>query len=238
MGNGPVVSQAVDRAMELLGKFRFVPANILARECFPDAVESSRAPMTSRMLKKLREAGLVDRQMVLGRTWVHWLTEEGARAQDIEGGRGVGVKLAEYEHDLAILRLWLILKDDPRVETIVTERQARSECPDPSQNPWAVPITRQSGKKGYAWPDLITTGSNGQWGHEVEWTTKNKQRLRLLMLAYGYHPDYSGGMYYGTPTSQHVIEECAAAVNNSLADGGYGRQIITRDLSEALGEDL
>ena len=232
-----MASQAVFDVTSLLAKFRFVPSDVIGQECFPHVTVNSRRQMTSKVLIQLRDSGLVDRQMVLGRTWVYWLTEEGARAQDVEGGRGVGVKLAEYEHDLAILRLWLILKNDPRVETIVTERQARSECPDPSQNPWAVPITRQSGKKGYAWPDLITTGSNGQWGHEVEWTTKNKQRLRLLMLAYGYHPDYSGGMYYGTATSQHVIEECAAAVNNALADGGYGRQIITRDLSEALGED-
>lgn len=232
-----MASQAVFDVTSLLAKFRFVPSDVIGQECFPQVTVNSRRQMTSKVLIQLRDSGLVARQMVLGRTWVYWLTEEGARSQDVEGGRGVGVKLAEYEHDLAILRLWLILKNDPRVETIVTERQARSECPDPSQNPWAVPITRQSGKKGYAWPDLITRGSNGQWGHEVEWTTKNKQRLRLLMLAYGHHPDYSGGMYYGTATSQHVIEECAAAANNALADGGYGRQIITKDLSEALGED-
>ena len=221
--------------MELLAKFRFVPTDVIRDECFSHYKDETRIRIANRVLKQLRDNKLVDRQLVFGRMWVHWLTEEGARSQDVEG-RGVGVKLAEYEHDLAIIKLWRTLKNDPRVDQVITEREARSECPDPEENDWAIPITRQTGRKGYAWPDLITIGSNGRWGHEVEWSRKNKQRLRLLMLAYGHDPRYTGGLYYSTRSSHAVIDECSHIVNDRLAEGGYGRQIIVRSLTDALGE--
>ncbi|RTE49073.1 hypothetical protein [Actinobaculum sp. 352] len=226
-------TNAIYTTLELLAKFRFVPAAIIGREVFPHVSDTSRAPMTSRVLKRLREDGLIDRQMVLGRTWVHWLTEAGAHALDVEGGKG-GVKLAEYEHDLVIVHLYLTLREHPLVERIITEREARSECPDAENNPWAIPITRQSGKAGYAWPDIITVGPNGRWGHEVEWTRKNKQRLRLLMLAYGHHADYTGGVYYTTPQTSTLINEAATTVNDRLWESGYGRQIITRNLTDTI----
>lgn len=231
-----MVSAKVFDVMRLLAKFRFVPTDVIQQECFPNSTEHSREEMTSRVLRQLRAHGLVESQVILGRTAVHWLTEEGAKGNDVEGGRHVGVRLAEYEHDLAIIQLWLKLKKNPIVETIITEREARSEGLDPEENDWAIPIVRQSGKPGYAWPDLITIGSNGRWGHEVEWTQKGKQRLRLLMLAYGHDARYSGGLYYTTDASRNVIEEAAEIVNQRLAESGYGRQIITKDLNDAIGD--
>ena len=231
-----MASESVVAVMQLLARFRFVPSDVIREECFSGYKTESQMRIANRTLKQLRDRGLVDSEIVFGRTWVHWLTEEGARANDVEGGRGVGPKLAEYEHDLSIIKLWQVLREDPRVERIVTEREARSEGPDPSENEWAIPITRQSGTKGYAWPDLITIGSNGRWGHEVEWTRKNKQRLRLLMLAYGRDARYSGGIYYSTRANHAVITECAEIVNERLAEGGYGRQIITWELADKLEE--
>lgn len=103
--------------------------------------------MARRALAELRDDGLIASRIIFGRSPVHWLTEDGARAMDVEGGRGVGVRLAEYDHDLAVLRLYLILRNDWRVETIMSEREIRSAEPVPVYNEWAIPITRPRAKK-------------------------------------------------------------------------------------------
>ncbi len=56
------------------------------------------------------------------------------------------------------------------------------------------------------------------------------------MLAYGRDSRYSGGIYYSTRANHAVINECAERVNERLAEGGYGRQIITWELADKLEE--
>ena len=77
---------------------------------------------------------------------------------------------------------------------------------------------------------VVTVGDVGVWGHEVEWSAKNKQRLRRLMIAYGRSRRYDGGIYYYTDSTRHVVESCATAANERLRDAGLGPQIITRSI--------
>ena len=212
------------RVVDLLSRFRFVPTRTIEAECFPNATSSSRREMARRALAELRENGLIESRLIFGRSPVHYLTESGAKAFDVEGGRGVGIRLAEYDHDLAVMRLYLTLRGNERVTTIMTEREIRSS------NEWAIPIVRSSGKEGYAWPDLVTVGDVGVWGHEVEWSAKNKQRLRRLMIAYGRSRHYDGGVYYYTDSARAVVESCATTANERLRDAGLGAQIITRPI--------
>lgn len=222
------------RVVDLLSRFRFVPTRTIEAECFPNATSSSRREMARRALAELRENGLIESRLIFGRSPVHYLTESGAKAFDVEGGRGVGVRLAEYDHDLAVMRLYLTLRGNSRVTTIMTEREIRSSGPDPASNEWAIPIVRSTGKEGYSWPDLVTVGDVGIWGHEVEWSAKNKQRLRRLMIAYGRSRHYDGGVYYYTDSARAVVESCAATANERLRDAGLGAQIITRPINESL----
>ena len=222
------------RVVDLLSRFRFVPTRTIEAECFPNATSSSRREMARRALAELRENGLIESRLIFGRSPVHYLTESGAKAFDVEGGRGVGVRLAEYDHDLAVMRLCLSLRSDNRVTTIMTEREIRSSGPDPASNEWAIPIVRSSGKEGHLWPDLVTVGDVGIWGHEVEWSAKNRQRLRRLMIAYGRSRHYDGGVYYYTSSTRAVVESCAATANERLRDAGLGAQIVTRSLNESL----
>ena len=135
------------RILDILFRFRYVKTRIIESECFPTATPRSRREMARRALAELRDDGLIASRIIFGRSPVHWLTEDGARAMDVEGGRGVGVRLAEYDHDLAVLRLYLILRNDWRVETIMSEREIRSAEPVPAYNEWAIPITRPRAKK-------------------------------------------------------------------------------------------
>ena len=89
-----MASESVVAVMQLLARFRFVPSDVIREECFSGYKTESQVRIANRTLKQLRDRGLVDSEIVFGRTWVHWLTEEGARANDVEGGRGVGPKLA------------------------------------------------------------------------------------------------------------------------------------------------
>ena len=73
------------RILELLARFRFAPIEVIRREALVNqSVETARA-YSIRRLKSLRECGLIDRETVLGRTAVHYLTESGAAFMGVEG---------------------------------------------------------------------------------------------------------------------------------------------------------
>ena len=79
--------------MQLLGRFRFVPSDVIREECFGGYKPESQRRIANRVLKRLQNQGLIDSEVIFGKTRVHWLTEEGAHHEDVEGSRGVGVKL-------------------------------------------------------------------------------------------------------------------------------------------------
>lgn len=225
------------RILQLLARFRFVPVETIRAECFPGQTPATARAYCSRRLKSLRECGLIDRETVLGRTAVHYLTEEGSQFMGVEGGAGVGVRLAEYHHDLAVLGAYLALRDRGDRPGLVTEREARSTCPDAEDNDYAIPITRPSGKQGVAWPDLVSgdVGEGALIGYEVEWTRKPKRRLILLMHGYGYSPHYRIGVYLTVPDTHERVTEAAADANASLMARGLGRPILVRPLADITG---
>lgn len=224
------------RILRFLGKFRFVPTRVIEAECFPAQSVKSAQAWTSRCLKKLRDNGLVERVQAFGGVWVHFLTESGSSLIGAEGSSGV--KLAEYQHDLLVLELWRVLFRRENVSGLVTERDARVIEADSVKNPYAIPITRVSGKQGVAWPDLIS-GERGYYtGYEVEYSPKNRVRLVHLMLGYGYSEDYRIGVYLTVPASATVVNECAVEANRILESRGLGRPIAVRSLDDVVKGDL
>ena len=230
------VSDSDIKILQLLARFRFVPVETIRAECFPGQTPATARAYCSRRLKHLREIGLTESQTVLGRAAVHYLTEEGSQFMGVEGGAGVGVRLAEYHHDLAVLGAYLALRDRGDRPGLVTEREARSTCPDAKDNDYAIPITRPSGKQGVAWPDLVSGDVGALIGYEVEWTRKPKRRLILLMHGYGHSPHYRIGVYLTVPDTHERVTEAAADANASLMARGLGRPILVRPLAGITGQ--
>ena len=142
------ISDADQRILALLAKFRFVPVEILRREVFPNQSRATAVAYASRRLSKLREIGLVCSQSVIGQSQVHYLSDEGASFMGVEGGAGVGVKLAEYAHDCACVDVYLALARRGDRPGLISEREARALSFDPELNSYAIPITRANGTKG------------------------------------------------------------------------------------------
>ena len=163
-----LVSESDQRILSFLAKFRFVPVEIIRAELFAHQRASSVKPYVSRRLKHLRDLGFVQSEYVLGKSQVHSLTPAGAEFMGVEGGPGAGVKLAEYAHDRACIDAYLALLHRGDRPHLITEREARALTTDPAENPYAIAITRASGKRGIAWPDIVSGERGSYIGYEVE----------------------------------------------------------------------
>lgn len=224
------------RILELLARFRFAPIEVIRREALANQSAETARAYSLRRLKHLREMGLVDRQLVFGKAPVHFLTEEGARLMGVEGGAGVGVRLAEYHHDLAVQNLYYALRDRGDRPGLVTEREARAVTFDAAANDYAIRVTRSNGKQGWAWPDLVSGDVGALIGYEVEWSKKNRRRLILLMHGYGGASAYRIGVYLTTPDTHALVEGAAEEANAALAVRGMGRPILVRPLESITGQ--
>lgn len=233
----PALTPTVRATLDLLGRFRFLTNEQLQRTLFSKDKPDTAVMKCNRTMRNLRTLGLADSQYLINKERVHYLTDEGARMLDVEGGH-VGVRLSDYEHDKAIVDLCFALEAMTNVDSVVTEREQRSEGYEAEHNQWAVPVIRPSGNKGYAWPDLISLNTNGQiWGHEVEWTPKDRQRMERLMYAYGACERFTGAVYYTTRATQNVVTVAADNMNQVLTEHGYGRQIVVRTLDTIISPE-
>lgn len=231
------ISDADIRILTLLAKFRFVPVETIRREVFANQSRSTAVAYTSRRLSKLRDSGLVQSQAILGKSHVHFLTDDGAKFMGVEGGAGVGIKLAEFAHDCACVDAYLSLFRRGDRPGLITEREARALSFDPETNSYAIPITRVNGAKGYAWPDMVS-GEDGQFiGYEVEWTKKSKRRLIHLMHGYGYSDHYRMGIYLTTPDSHSVVSSACEEANDTMQARGLGRPIAVFPLNNIIAND-
>ncbi len=243
-----------DEVRETLALFRSLPTSVIRDVCFPVGEygrESARV-LTGSVLRELQGAGLVDSGPVLGRELSWWLTRRGCVSAGFGRPDVVGPHLGEFEHDMAVVRVWRVLCDPglrglvvPRgasgvvdVEEVVTERvMGGLSGLDGKRSDFALPLVKESGKAGFAWPDLVTVGGDGRWGHEVEWSQKNRNRLERLMRAYALDGRYVGAVYYHRPGfngrrgTRGVVEDAARNVNEWLAGMGRGPCIVTRPLS-------
>ena len=224
------ISVSDGKILHLLSSFRFVPTSTIITQCFTEQSPSTAAPWVSRRLSKLRHEGLVDRMQVMGDGYVHFLTPQGAAFMGVEGNKDAGVKLSEYGHDLAVLQLYLALQEKQTLG-LMTERKAREKIAD-QNTPYALKVARQNGKRGIAWPDLVSGSEEALIGYEVEWTKKYARRLIQLMHAYAYTPSYRMGIYFTTNYTHAHVSACANEANSSLNARGLGRPIAVRKLSD------
>jgi len=155
----------------------------------------------------------------------------------VEGGSGAGVKLAEYAHDRACIDAYLALLHRGDRSGLITEREARALTTDPAENSYALAITRASGKKGIAWPDMISGEKGSYIGYEVEWSAKNKRRLIHLMHGYAYSANYRIGVSLPTPDSHRVVSEAAEEANTTLEARGMGKPIAVYPLAKVLDNE-
>jgi len=155
----------------------------------------------------------------------------------VEGGPGAGVKLAEYAHDRTCIDAYLALLHRGDRPHLITEREARALTTDPAENPYAIAITRASGKRGIAWPDIVSGERGSYIGYEVEWSPKNKRRLIHLMHGYAYSENYRIGVYLTTPDSHRVVSEAAEEANTTLEARGMGRPIAVYPLAKILDNE-
>ena len=81
---------------------------------------------------------------------------------------------------------------------------------DGKRSDFALPLVKESGKAGFAWPDLVTVGGDG----------------RYVGAVYYHRPGFNGRR--GTHC---VVEDAARNVNEWLAGMGRGPCIVTRPLS-------
>ena len=232
-----LVSESDQRILSFLAKFRFVPVEIIRAELFAHQRASSVKPYVSRRLKHLRDLGFVQSEYVLGKSQVHSLTPAGAEFMGVEGGPGAGVKLAEYAHDRACIDAYLALLHRGDRPHLITEREARALTADPAENPYAIAITRASGKRGIAWPDIVSGERGSYIGYEVEWSPKNKRRLIHLMHGYAYSENYRIGVYLTMPDSHRVVSEAAEEANTTLEARGMGRPIEVYPLAKILDNE-
>lgn len=232
-----LVSEADQRILSFLAKFRFVPVEIIRAELFAHQRASSVKPYVSRRLKHLRDIGFVQSEYVLGKSQVHSLTPAGAEFMGVEGGPGAGVKLAEYAHDRACIDAYLALLHRGDRPHLITEREARALTTDPAENPYAIAITRPSGKRGIAWPDIVSGERGSCIGYEVEWSPKTKRRLIYLMHGYAYSENYRIGVYLTTLDSHRVVSEAAEEANTTLEARGMGRPIAVYPLAKIVDNE-
>lgn len=232
-----MLSDSDQRILSFLAKFRFVPVETIRAELFAHQRTSSVKPYVSRRLKHLRDLGFVQSEYILGKSQVHSLTQAGAEFMGVEGGSGVGVKLAEYAHDRACIDAYLALLHRGDRPGLITEREARALTTDPAENSYAIAITRANGKKGIAWPDIVSGEQGSYIGYEVEWSSKNKRRLVHLMHGYAYSANYRIGVYLTTPDSHRVVSEAADDANATLEARGMGRPIAVYPLAKVLDNE-
>ena len=232
-----MLSDSDQRILSFLAKFRFVPVETIRAELFAHQRTSSVKPYVSRRLKHLRDLGFVQSEYVLGKSQVHSLTQAGAEFMGVEGGSGVGVKLAEYAHDRACIDAYLALLHRGDRHGLITEREARALTTDPAENSYALAITRASGKQANAWPDMISGEKGSYIGYEVEWSAKNKRRLIHLMHGYAYSANYRIGVYLTTPDSHRVVSEAAEEANTTLEARGMGKPIAVYPLAKVLDNE-
>ena len=232
-----LVSESDQRILSFLAKFRFVPVEVIRAELFAHQRTSSVKPYVSRRVKHLRDLGLVQSEYILGKSQVHSLTQAGAEFMGVEGGSGAGVKLAEYAHDRACIDTYIALLHRGDRPGLITEREARALTTEPAENPYALAITRANGKKGIAWPDLVSGERGSYIGYEVEWSPKNKRRLIHLMHGYAYSENYRIGVYLTTRDSHRAVSEAAQEANTTLEARGMGRPIAVYPLAQILNNE-
>lgn len=217
--------------LSALARFRFMPTSALV-----DTLSLGKSPTTvraylARRLPLLVEWGLVQRQQIIGREYQCYLTAEGATMMGAEGGRAIGIKLGEFQHDLALVRLCVSLETH-NGKRLITERSIRSETPDPRSNPLALKVTRSNGRAGWSWPDLVSREGERTIAYEVEWTKKNRRRLLLLMHSYGYSHAFHYAVYFTNERTHDFVSQCAHEANRALAARGKGEPIAVRSLAQ------
>lgn len=228
------LTEADLRILMTLKRFRFASWHELGIVAYPNQNERSQRVSVSRRLTHLRKEKLIHSAEMMGRKRVFFLTTKGADFMGVERNQ-VGVKLGEYLHDEAVLRLYFALQPREEIHNLITEREARAyapAAPDTHDNPYALNIFRQDGKLGHAWPDLISGTENNLIGYEVEWTRKYKRRLLQLMIGYGQSDNYTAAIYFTNPTTHDYVTNIAYEANKTLHARGKGTPIAVRKLHD------
>lgn len=223
--------------LEWMGRWRFVTGPMIAREF---SARGQSAPPTSvdRRLRVFIERGLVGYERVLADTpRLLWLTRAGMRLAELDGPV-VTPKFADIRHDLKVIDVahWLSTTRVPS-HTLVTEREIRRRegglRPDESGT-YSLRVT--GWKRNRAYPDLVSVNPSGRaWGHEIELSRKNHDRLVHLMRAYYDAPAFAGAVYYVADHLRPYVEAAAKQVNEAATQDGANGHVINVEPLPSIG---
>lgn len=217
--------------LKWLARWSFVDAGQVMREW-----ERRGEPMNKRMVwhrfQALRELGLVDHQRGwYGMPGVYFLTREGLDSVGYSGGI-IGPKLAQFDHDSALIDLadWL-LRQRPNY-VLVTEREIRAED-SPNYYTKKIAPPRYSverlgtgGRVTRFHPDLATIDPSGRVTiHELEHSRKTHKRLVELMSSYLRADNIGRIHYYAYPPVIRAVQSAADEVNQRAESRNRDKRI-------------
>lgn len=219
--------------LEWMGRWRAVTAPQIRREFVRrDPANPLHIRKAEERLRALNQMGLTDRRRVFARSpGVHWLTREGARVVDVSGALNPP-KVAELEHDLAVVDLAHHLGNIQPSHQLVTEQEIRRLEPNPAAGPESalrsdIELGAGRGTGGRAYPDLASVVEGSQvWVHELERTRKGRPRLVRIMLSYVYAEHIAGAVYWAYPHLYDGVQAAADEANRSAEAAGQERCII------------
>jgi DNA-binding Lrp family transcriptional regulator len=175
-----------------VGRFRFVTDELLA-----DRFGVSRQQMNLRV-RRLADAGLVERTGPPMQPRLTMLTRRGARAVDLPVRRAPRTD-QQREHELAVV--WLVIQIERAGDILVrTERECRTlEAQGDVRH--SIPVVRPGRPDERRWPDVVLDGGSRRSALELELSAKGTSRLQAIVDAYARTPTYDEAIFLAVDAS-------------------------------------
>jgi DNA-binding Lrp family transcriptional regulator len=187
--------------LRFIGRFRFVTDALLA-----ERFGVSRQQMNLR-LRRLEQAGLVQRSSAPTEPRLTMLTRNGARAVDLRPHRAARTD-QQRNHELALV--WLVIQlERAGGARVRTERECRTlEAADAGR--YSVTVARPGRPEERRWPDIVLETDGRRSALELELSAKGTTRLQAIVDAYTATPWFDEVVFLAPNTS--IAKRLARAV--------------------------
>ena len=175
-----------------VGRFRFVTDELLA-EWFGVSRQQ-----TNLRVRRLADAGLVERTGPPMQPRLTMLTRRGARAVDLPVRRAPRTD-QQREHELALV--WLVTQLERAGNVLVrTERECRTREAEGVAR-YSVPVVRPDRPEERRWPDVVLDGDSRRSALELELSAKGTSRLQAIVDAYAATSSYAEVIFLAADVS-------------------------------------
>ena len=201
-----------------VGRFRFVTDELLAEQ-----FGVSRQQMNLRV-RRLADAGLVERTGPPMQPRLTMLTRRGARAVDLPVRRAPRTD-QQREHELALV--WLVIQLERAGDVLVrTERECRT-LEAKEDGDYSVLVWRSDRPDERRWPDVVLDGDSRRSALELELSPKGTSRLQSIVDAYAKSSSYAEVIFLAADAS--IARRLARCVQ--AAASPVGSPLFTRSTS-------